>query len=261
MVRSYVVDAFTDEIFKGNPAAVLFLNQFPDDQLMQNIALENKLSETAFAVKQDNAHYDLRWFTPGGEIDLCGHATLATGFLVFKFESPDSDRVTFTTKSGDLTVTKKGDLYEMDFPSYDLTQIPVTAQMTAAFGTRPDSAFLGRDLLCVFPDGTNIETLNLDMNKIAQLDGLVQNITVAGDQYDCVSRSFGPKVAIPEDPVCGSGHCHIVPYWAKRLRKNKLVAYQASARSGVLYCEYQGARTLLSGKAALYSVSELNLSI
>lgn len=261
MVRGYVVDAFTDEIFKGNPAAALFLNQFPDDQLMQNIALENKLSETAFAVKQDNTHYDLRWFTPGGKIDLCDHATLATGFLVFKFESPDRDRVTFTTKSGALTVTKKGDLYEMDFPSYDLTQIPVTAQMTAAFGTHPESAFLGRDLFCVFPDGTNIETLNLDMNKIAQLDGLVQNITVAGDRYDCVSRSFGPKVAIPEDPVRGSGHCHIVPYWAKRLGKNRLVAYQATARSGVLYCEYQGARTLLSGKAALYSVSELNLSI
>lgn len=261
MIRSYVVDAFTDEIFKGNPAAVLFLHQFPDDQLMQNIALENKLSETAFAVKQDNTHYDLRWFTPGGEIDLCGHATLATGFLVFKFESPDSDRVTFTTKSGDLTVTKKEDLYEMDFPSYDLTPIPVTAQMAAAFGEKPEFAFLGRDLLCVFPDGTNIERLNLNMGKISQLDGLVQNVTVAGDQYDCISRLFGPKVAIPEDPVCGSGHCHIVPYWAKRLKKNKLVAYQASARSGILYSDYQGARTLISGKAALYSVSELNLNI
>lgn len=261
MVRSYVVDAFTDEIFKGNPAAVLFLNQFPNDQLMQNIALENKLSETAFAVKQDNTHYDLRWFTPGGEIDLCGHATLATGFLVFKFESQNNDRVTFTTKSGDLTVTKKGDLYEMDFPSYDLSPIPVTAQMAAAFGEKPESAFLGRDLLCVFPDGTNIERLDLNMGKISQLDGLVQNVTVAGDQYDCISRSFGPKVAIPEDPVCGSGHCHIVPYWAKRLKKNKLVAYQASARSGILYCDYQGVRTLISGKAALYSVSELNLNI
>lgn len=261
MVKSYVVDAFTDEIFKGNPAAVLFLNQFPDDQLMQNIALENKLSETAFAVKRDSVHYDLRWFTPGGEIDLCGHATLATGFLVFKFESPDRDCVTFSTKSGELTVTKKGDLYEMNFPSYDLTPMPVTTQMTAAFGTRPEAAFLGRDLLCVFPDGTDIEHLQLNMEKIAQLDGLLQNVTVAGDQYDCVSRSFGPKVAVPEDPVCGSGHCHIVPYWAKRLKKNRLVAYQASARSGVLYCDYQGARTMLSGKAALYAVSELNLSL
>ena len=257
MTKSYVVDAFTDEIFKGNPAAVMFLPKYPNDTLMQNIAMENKLSETAFAVKQDSTHYDLRWFTPGGEIDLCGHATLATGFLVFKFAAPEnSNTVTFNTQGGELTVTKKDDLYEMNFPSYDLKQVPVTEEMTTAFGKQPAEAYMGRDLLCVFPDGTDIEQLNPDMDKLNQLDGLLQHATVASDKYDCASRSFAPKLAVPEDPVCGSGHCHIVPYWAKRLRKNHLTAYQASPRSGVLYCDYQGDRTLLSGKAVLYSESE-----
>lgn len=257
MTKSYVVDAFTDEIFKGNPAAVMFLPKYPNDTLMQNIAMENKLSETAFAVKQDSTHYDLRWFTPGGEIDLCGHATLATGFLVFKFAAPEnSNTVTFNTQGGELTVTKKDDLYEMNFPSYDLKQVPVTEEMATAFGEQPAEAYMGRDLLCVFPDGTDIENLNPDMDKLSQLDGLLQHATVASDKYDCASRSFAPKLAVPEDPVCGSGHCHIVPYWAKRLGKNQLTAYQASPRSGVLYCDYQGDRTLLSGKAVLYSESE-----
>lgn len=260
MAKSYVVDAFTNQIFKGNPAAVMFLPKYLNDKLMQNIAMENKLSETAFAVKKDSTHYDLRWFTPGGEIDLCGHATLATGFLVFKYAAPENeDTVTFQTKSGDLTVTKKGNLYEMNFPSYELKQIPVTKEMITAFGELPEEAYLGRDLLCVFSYGTDIEHLNPRMDKLSQLDGLLQHATVASDKYDCVSRSFAPKLNVPEDPVCGSGHCHIAPYWAKRLGKNKLTAYQASSRSGVLYCDYQGVRTLLSGEAALYSVSEVNI--
>ncbi len=258
MLKSYVVDAFTDTVFKGNPAAVLFLPQYPSDQLMQNIAMENKLSETAFAVQKDSTHYALRWFTPGGEIDLCGHATLATGFLVFKYAAPkDSATVTFQTKSGNLTVTQKGDLYEMNFPSYDLKPLPVTAAMTAAFGAQPEAAYLGRDLLCVFPDGTDLTHLNPDMARLSQLDGLLQHATVAGVDYDCVSRSFAPKLEVSEDPVCGSGHCHIVPYWAKRFGKTKIKAYQASPRSGVLYCAYQGPRTLLSGQAVLYSTGEI----
>lgn len=260
MTRSYVVDAFTDKVFKGNPAAVLFLSQFPDDHLMQQIAMENHLSETAFAVKQDSTHYDLRWFTPGGEIDLCGHATLATGFLVFKYAAPkEHDTVIFNTQSGELAVTKNGDRYEMDFPSYDLRPVPVTQQMADAFGVRPEEAFLGRDLLCVFQNGTDLENLDIDMEKIAKLDGVLQHVTVAGSgRYDCASRSFGPKLAVPEDPVCGSGHCHIVPYWAKRLEKNQLTAYQASPRSGVLYCNYAGVRTVLGGQAVLYAVSEVH---
>lgn len=262
MLKSYVVDAFTDEVFKGNPAAVLFLDKFPADEMMQKIAMENKLSETAFAVKETPDKYQLRWFTPGGEIDLCGHATLATGFLVFKYGAPTQATVTFATQSGDLKVTKRGDLYEMDFPSYELKPVPVTAAMTDAFGVAPTEAYLGRDLLCVFDSAQQVAEMTPDMDKLSHLDGLLQNVTAAGDgQYDCVSRSFAPKLAVPEDPVCGSGHCHIVPYWAKKLQKQQILAYQASARSGVLHCTYEGARTKLSGHATQYSASEVFLNL
>lgn len=263
MVKSYVVDAFASEIFKGNPAAVLFVDHFPSDEMMQNIAMENKLSETAFAVKKDDNHYDLRWFSPAGEIDLCGHATLATGFLVFQKAAPkDGQSVVFNTMSGDLTVTKKGDLYEMDFPTYDLKAIPVTEAMTEAYGARPDAAYLGRDLVCVFPQGTAIAEMDPDMEKLKKLDGMAQHATaIVDDEYDCVSRSFAPKLGINEDPVCGSGHCHIAPYWSERLGKHQLTAYQASPRSGVLHCDYEGKRTKLSGEAVLYSENEVNLAI
>lgn len=261
-MKSYVVDAFTDQVFKGNPAAVLFLKQYPTDQLMQNIAMENKLSETAFAVQRDATHYDLRWFTPGGEIDLCGHATLATGFLVFQYRQPDAPTVTFATKSGDLTVTQRGDLYEMDFPSYALESVSVTAEMTAAYGEQPTAAYMGRDLLCVFDTPEQVHQMTPDMDKLAQLPGLLQHATAQGTgDYDCVSRSFAPKLAVPEDPVCGSGHCHIVPYWAERLGKSQLVAYQASPRTGVLYCEQAGQRTKMSGHAVLYSEADVKVTL
>ncbi|GAP00055.1 PhzF family phenazine biosynthesis protein [Fructobacillus ficulneus] len=263
MVKSYVVDAFAKEIFKGNPAAVLFIEKFPSDKMMQNIAMENKLSETAFAIKRDSNHYDLRWFSPAGEIDLCGHATLATGFLVYRLDPPaDGGPVVFNTISGDLTVTKKGDYYEMNFPTYDLKAVPVTAAMTEAYGLKPDAAYVGRDLLCVFPQGTDIAKMDPDMEKLKKLDGMAQHATaVVDDEYDCVSRSFAPKLGIPEDPVCGSGHCHIAPYWSERLGKKDLKALQASPRSGILHCEYLGDRTKLSGPAVLYSESEVNLAI
>ena len=262
MIPMYVVDAFTDELFKCNPAAVCLVKAWPREQLMINIAKENRFSETAFAIRRDENHYDLRWFTPGGEIDLCGHATLATAFVIFREAAPtDSDTIIFQTKkSGQLAVTKKGDRYEMAFPSYDLKAVPVTAEMTAAFGTQPREAYLGRDLLCVFDDPETVIKMNPEQTKLAQLPGLLQNVTAQGQKYDCVSRSFAPKLAVAEDPVCGSGHCHIIPYWARKLGKNELVAYQASARSGILYCTYAGKTTKLAGKAVLYSTGQVNLS-
>nr|WP_206672724.1 PhzF family phenazine biosynthesis protein [Fructobacillus tropaeoli] len=263
MVKSYVVDAFTNEIFRGNPAAVLFVDDFPSDEMMQNIAMENKLSETAFAIKRDDNHYALRWFTPAGEIDLCGHATLATGYLVFQKAAPKNGQtVVFHTMSGDLTVTKRGNLYEMDFPAYDLKEVPVTDAMAKAYGVRPESAYLGRDLVCVFPEGTAVAEMNPDMENLKNLEGTLQHATVIGaGKYDCVSRSFAPKLGIEEDPVCGSGHCHIAPYWSKRLGKQQITAYQASPRTGVLYCDNEGDRIKLSGEAVLYSENEVNLAI
>ncbi|GAO99988.1 PhzF family phenazine biosynthesis protein [Fructobacillus ficulneus] len=261
-MKMYVVDAFTDELFKGNPAAVCFVSQWPEDELMQNIAMENKFSETAFAIKKSDSNYDLRWFTPGGEIDLCGHATLATGYVIFKNDNENQSKsITFNTKSGPLAVTKKDDLYEMDFPSYDLKPVPVTEAMTAAFGVRPIEAYLGRDLLAIFENEDQITSMEPNQEQLKNLDGLLQNVTAPGKEFDCVSRSFAPKLNVAEDPVCGSGHCHIVPYWAQKLGKGKITAFQASDRSGILYCESQEGIVKLAGHASLYSEGNLTIDL
>lgn len=213
-MKCYHVDAFAEKVFEGNPAAVCVLDKYPSDALMQKIAGENNLSETAFAVKEGEG-YHLRWFTPGGEIDLCGHATLGTAYVLFRFFEKDASSITFQTMSGALTVLKKGNLLEMDFPAYELKQIPVTPAMEDAFGVAITEAWLGRDLLCVTENAEAIPTLTPNQAKLMELDGLLQHITAKGKEYDSVSRTFAPKLAVAEDPVCGSGHCHIVPLWAK----------------------------------------------
>lgn len=232
------------------------LEEWLPEALMLGIARENNLSETAFTVRQGNK-YRLRWFTPGGEIDLCGHATLASAFVLFQHYLPDSPQITFTTLSGDLTVTRHGDLLEMAFPAYALTQVPVTAAMSDATGHTPKEAWLGRDLICVFDDEAIVRQMQPDMAKVKALDGLLLHTTAPGTQSDCVSRSFAPKLAVAEDPVCGSGHCHIAPLWADRLGKRELVAYQASERGGTLYCRVEGDRVFLAGRAVLFAISEL----
>ncbi|MDR3563043.1 MAG: PhzF family phenazine biosynthesis protein [Negativicutes bacterium] len=257
-MKYYVVDAFADQIFEGNPAGVCVLAEWLSDSLMQKIAMENNLSETAFAVKE-GAGYCLRWFTPGGEIELCGHATLATSYVIANFVEPDATIIRFQTLSGQLVVTKKGELYEMDFPSYELTPTPVTDAIAQALHVRPVECYRGRDLLCVMEDESQVFAAKPDQSKLLELDGLLVHITAKGMEYDCVSRSFAPKCGIAEDPVCGSGHCHIIPFWANRLGKNTLVARQASPRGGTLYCEYKGDRVLLSGRAALYLVGEIRI--
>lgn len=255
-MKCYHVDAFAEKVFEGNPAAVCVLDKYPSDALMQKIAGENNLSETAFAVKEGE-DYHLRWFTPGGEIDLCGHATLGTAYVLFRFFEKDASSITFQTMSGALTVLKKGNLLEMDFPAYELKQILVTPAMEDAFGVAITEAWLGRDLLCVTENAEAIPTLTPNQTKLAELDGLLQHITARGKEYDSVSRTFAPKLAVAEDPVCGSGHCHIVPLWAKKLEKERLVARQASKRGGTLYCEMHGDRLSLAGTAVLYSIADL----
>lgn len=251
-MKQYVVDAFTDKVFGGNPAAVCVMdNWLPDDLLLQ-ITRENNLSETAFAVWEQDG-YHLRWFTPGGEIDLCGHATLATAYVIMRFIRTDTQIVRFETKSGQLTVEKNDDLFEMDFPAYELSPVPVTDEMTEAIGARPKKAYMGRDLLCVMDSEETVRQLNPDLNKLLALDGLLLQVTAKGTDYDCVSRTFAPKLNVTEDPVCGSGHCHIIPYWAQEMNKAEFVAYQASRRGGVLYGKIDGERIRISGKAALYS--------
>lgn len=255
-MKQYVVDAFTDQVFGGNPAAVCVMDHWLSEDTMQKITWENNLSETAFAVKEGSL-YHLRWFTPGGEIDLCGHATLATAFVILSFYEKDADTVRFTTRSGELTVSRRGELLEMDFPSYALAPAAVTEEMTRALGARPKEAWLGRDLLCVFDSEETVRRMAPDMEQLLTVPGLLVHVTAAGTETDCVSRSFGPKLEIPEDPVCGSGHCHIVPYWADALGKNELVAYQASRRGGTLFCRRDDSRISLSGKAVLFSAAEL----
>ena len=258
-IKQYVVDAFIDKVFKGNPAAVCILSEWIPDMLMQNIAKENNLSETAFTVKRENI-YELRWFTPGGEIDLCGHATLGTAYVLFRFIEKDSGSISFQTKSGQLIVKKVNDLYEMDMPAYPLTEVPVTDEMELAIGFRPSEAWLGRDLVCVMADEQQVLQAMPNEERLKELDGLLLQLTAKGTTYDCVTRSFAPKLNVLEDPVCGSGHCHVIPLWANKIKKRELIAFQASKRSGVLYCRIENDRVILAGKAILYSKAEIYVS-
>lgn len=255
-MKQYVVDAFTDKPFAGNPAAVCVMEQWPSDGFMIKMAMENNLSETAFIVPEGEK-YHLRWFTPGGEIDLCGHATLASGYTLMNFYCKDAQSVTFTTLSGDLIVERKGELYEMDFPAYELHEVPVTDAMEDAIGVRPAAAYMARDLVCVLESEELVYSNTPDMEKVMQLDGLLLHTTAKGKDADCVSRSFAPKLNVIEDPVCGSGHCHIVPYWVSVLIKDNIVACQASKRGGTLYCRQEGDRIKMAGKAALFSIDEV----
>lgn len=255
-MKQYIVDAFTDKVFSGNPAAVCISEEWLPDETMKNITRENNLAETAFAIERGDK-YQLRWFTPEGEIDLCGHATLACAYVIFNYIKKDSSAVVFETLSGELTVTKQGDFYEMDFPAYTLHSVPVTKQMTDAIGAAPKEAYLGRDLLCVFENETIIKELTPNLEKVKELDGLLLHVTAQGNNVDCVSRTFAPKCNVPEDQVCGSGHCHIIPYWAEKQKKEKITAYQASERGGTLYCKMEGDRVKLGGKAAVYSIGEI----
>ncbi|MGI6664477.1 MAG: PhzF family phenazine biosynthesis protein [Christensenellaceae bacterium] len=255
-MKCYIVDAFAEKLFEGNPAAVCILERWLSDALMQQIAMENNLSETAFAVKE-GADYRLRWFTPTEEIDLCGHATLATAYIIHRFYAPSSQTIHFHTASGTLSVTKNNDFYEMRFPAYALKEVPVTKQMISALGATPTAAYLARDLLCIMEHEDIIHSLSPDLQKIRNLEGAILHVTAKSKDYDCVSRSFAPKLGVDEDPVCGSGHCHIAPFWANQLGKEKIIARQASKRGGTLYCSVSGARVILSGKAVLYAVMDL----
>lgn len=255
-MKCYVVDAFTDTVFKGNPAAVCLLDQWLPDDLMQNIAGENNLSETAFIVRRDII-YELRWFTPGGEIGLCGHATLAAAYVLMRFIVRDLNQISFQTKSGELTVRKKGRQYELNLPSFPLSPVPVTKTMAEAIGFMPDEAWLGRDLVCVMEREEYVRKAAPNMEYIKQLPGLLLHITAEGKMFDCVTRSFAPKLKVSEDPVCGSGHCHVIPLWAEKLKKQDYRALQASERSGILYCRFSGDRVLIAGEAALYSIADL----
>ncbi len=255
-MRQYIVDAFADKVFSGNPAAVCVMDSWLDEPVMRGIAVENNLSETAFAVREGDA-YRLRWFTPGGEVELCGHATLATAYVVTRFVEPGLRCVKFDTLSGRLTVENDEGLLTMDFPSFELEPVAVTPEMTRALGAEPLEAYLGADLVCVLGSERDVRDVRPDLEAIRRMDGVCLHVTAPGVDYDCVTRSFAPKCNVAEDPVCGRGHCHVIPYWSRRTGKTDFAAYQASARGGELWCSYAGARTVIRGRAVLFAQAEI----
>lgn len=201
----------------------------------------------------------MRWFTLAGEINLCGHATMASSFVIFNFFEKNTTEIVFTTLSGDLVIHRVGNRFEMEFPSFPLKEIPVSEKIVDAIGMRPKAAYLGEDLLCIFDSEEAVRKITPDLEKVRELDGLLLHITAEGNAFDCVSRTFAPQCNTPEDLVCGRGHCHIIPYWSKRLQKNELVAYQASRRGGILYCRMKNDKVILAGEAALFSIGRLFL--
>jgi PhzF family phenazine biosynthesis protein len=256
----FQVDAFTSRVFGGNPAAVVPLDRWLPDATLQALALENNLSETAFFVREAAGHH-LRWFTPTQEVDLCGHATLASAHVLFELLEPGLTRVEFATRSGTLTVTREeGGLLAMDFPARPPTRCAPPAGLAEALGARPRETLQGsRDLLAVFDTEAEVRALAPDMARLSALEVFAVVPTARGQDCDFVSRFFGPRVGVPEDPVTGSSHCSLVPYWAQVLGKRSLFARQVSARGGELHCEAQGERVRIAGHAALYLEGTLRL--
>ena len=248
----YQVDAFTQGPFSGNPAAVCPLDAWLDDEVLQNIAAENNLSETAFVVAGETG-YGLRWFTPAIEVDLCGHATLAAGHVVLNHLRPELDSVAFETMSGTLTVSRDGERLSMDFPSRPPTPAAVPQALIDALGATPSEVHMSRDILAVFDDEASVRRLTPDQAGLLALDeGLGVIASARGDSVDFISRFFVPKAGIAEDPVTGSAHCTLVPFWAERLGKSQLIAHQVSRRGGELYCEHRGDRVIISGRCHLF---------
>jgi predicted PhzF superfamily epimerase YddE/YHI9 len=250
----YQVDAFTDSVFSGNPAAVCPLGKWLPDATMQAIAAENNLAETAFFVRQ-GGDYGLRWFTPAVEVDLCGHATLASGYVVKRFMEPQREVVNFhTAKAGTLGVSRHADMLSMDFPARPGTPVEAPPGLLAALGGAPREVLRARDHLVVYDSAAEVAALKPDLAALAKLDCWAAIVTAPGsDGVDFVSRFFAPAQGVPEDPVTGSAHCTlVVPYWAKRLGKTELEARQLSRRGGALTCTLNGDRASIAGRAVLY---------
>lgn len=258
-LKIYQVDAFTDRLFGGNPAAVVPLEDWLDDETMQNIALENNLSETAFFVPRDG-HYHLRWFTPTIEVDLCGHATLATGFVLYKHLGYSGDFIKFFTQSGEVFVNKiNEDVIALDFPAWIPEQIEIPEALTEGLGISPLSVYKTRDCIALLENEYQVFNLKPEMSHFLKLDQLCIIATSPGDHCDFVSRVFVPAAGIPEDPVTGSAHSSLIPFWAMRLGKNRMSAIQLSKRQGYLQCELRGDRVSIGGKCVTYMTGEISV--
>jgi len=254
----YHVDAFAGEVFRGNPAGVCLLEAWLPDATLQNIAAENNLSETAFVVTR-GGDFDLRWFTPAIEVDLCGHATLAAAFVLFTERGFTGDQVRFHSRSGPLSVSREGDVLTLDFPSRPAAPCATPEALSRGLGAAPAEARKARDFLAVFGREAEVRALKPDFAALRTLDCLGIIATAPGVDCDFVSRFFAPGAGIDEDPATGSSHCTLIPYWAQRLGKTKLFARQVSARGGEMFCNLAGDRVQIGGHAARYSRGELEV--
>ena len=257
-IPCFIVDAFAGAPFRGNPAAVCPLPNWLDDATMQSIAAENNQAETAFLVQRGN-DYELRWFSPAIEIDLCGHATLASAFVLFSELRHRGDVVKFHSQSGPLTVSRDGEILTLDFPSRPPAPCASPDALLRGLGRKPLEILKARDYFALYESPEDVRSLQPDFNLLGTLDAKVI-VTAPGRDCDFVSRFFAPTAGVPEDPVTGSAHCTLIPYWSQRLGKSKLFARQLSRRGGELFCEQAGDRVRIGGKAVLYLRGEIELA-
>ena len=256
--KLYQIDAFTNKLFTGNPAAVCPLPQWLPDDLLQKIAMENNLAETAFYVRQGD-HYEIRWFTPKVEVDLCGHATLAAAFVLFNREGHSGDAISFySPRSGQLNVSRSSDMLTLDFPVDVFHKIPVSGDIISCFDKQPLEAYKGKtDYMLVYEREADIREIRPQFQAIAVLEARGVIITAKGDDVDFVSRFFAPQSGIDEDPVTGSAHTTLTPYWSEKLNKTAMSAIQLSERKGYLQCKFLEDRVAISGQAKLYLAGEI----
>ncbi|MEP6736220.1 MAG: PhzF family phenazine biosynthesis protein [Chryseolinea sp.] len=257
-IKMYQIDAFTDRVFGGNPAAVCPLSNWIDDELMQNIAMENNLAETAFFVKNGDV-YEIRWFTPTVEVDLCGHATLASAFVLFNYLEHHHDEIVFHShRSGELLISRKEGLITLNFPTDTLTEVIITDPLVHGFPIKPIKAFKGKThYLFIYRDEHEVLSLSPVFQEIVKLDCRGIIVTARGSESDFVSRFFAPQIGVNEDPVTGSAHTSLIPYWSNELKRNALTAIQLSSRRGHLQCKYLSERVEISGYAKAYLQGEI----
>lgn len=256
----YQVDAFTSRMFAGNPAAVVVLDAWLPDRVLEAIAAENNLAETAFVIPRGDV-MPLRWFTPAVEVDLCGHATLATAHVLFRYAFPSAERLTFGTKSGELPVRRAGERLSLDFPARPGKPVEITDAVVAALGIRPRELYRARDLMAILDSEAQVRDFRPDAQRLSALDVFAVMITAPGEDCDYVCRFFAPRKGIPEDPVTGSAQCTLAPYWSARLSKTALTGRQLSPRGGELHCTLQGDRVLIAGRTVEYLRGEIDIDV
>ncbi len=257
-LKMFQVDAFAERVFEGNPAAVCPLDKWLEDFVLQAIAEENNLSETAFFVRAGNS-FELRWFTPEDEVDLCGHATLASAHVIYQHLAYSEPQISFLTRSGELIVSKRDDAFVMNFPATSPKEVDAPEALVKGLGSEPKQVLSAFDYIAVYDTQEEIQRLTPDFLQLQKLDLRGVIATAPGDELDFVSRCFFPKLRVNEDPVTGSARCELTPYWSARLGRNVLKACQLSKRSGRLGCELNGERVVLSGTAKDYMTAEISI--